>query len=675
MSHYATYEITIPSVPSSRPATDGPRVRHVPSYPATRAGPVAVVAPHSQRCQQQPSKQIAPSSRAGLRPATTSSTRIDPADPGSRPATAVSADLWRSLGIGPRHQRSSIGTPPSGLDVDRDLASDVFPEDEPPKSAQHTGMRTSASGDVGPALHYEVLNEVPEANPRKMWPMRVDGSLVDDIAAGNLTALTLVGTRVTVRQLEVLSEALVTSTSLRSLNLAGTGLTDEHMDVLKRGLEFNRSLLSVDVSANSVGDRGMAVLARACKIHKVTEHLYLQVRSAMTASTCLDALNECSSRGDPSPCATSSREALALCDKLDLFRPYVSVMLAIVRTWESTPSQMNKMGPRGMYQVCLHATHMPALRSLDVSNNPLGDDGVRCLCKLIDDMESDGRKPVLEHLYLNTCLLGRSGGEALAQAVKKGGFPKLKTLFASDNDLTDESSMDLRKWANANKVNVRLAASTADVVDLSWWVREQEPEVRGRKRSLWQGRNSSMSRPFHGAPNLHLASNGNRLSRCDASFESHLARRLQPLAPEERTLIDGIVNPRVATVGFASSIAHFPAHASALTGRASDAQLIEDPLGAAVPGPHLEAAQQRRSSMPMGTLSRHGKSMPAGAAHLRPQKPTLPSGARGASASGQRQEGNGGNIEGGNGGGPGGPRTARIARILDHALSAPNQDA
>ena len=188
--------------------------------------------------------------------------------------------------------------------------------------------------------------------------------------------------------------------------------------------------------------------------------------------------------------------------------------------------QINKVGPRGMYALCLHAAHMTSLRSLDVSNNPLGDDGVRCLTKMADEAAFDGRQVPLERLYLNTCAFGVAGAESLAALLEAGKLPRLEAVHASDNGIPDGMAMRLRKWAAKAGADVRLATSMADVVDLSWWVDQQSPP---------------------------------------------------PLDPIERALLDGVVDPSLPTRGLASRLEDFPMHDSVVTGRASGAGDTDDP--------------------------------------------------------------------------------------------------
>lgn len=200
--------------------------------------------------------------------------------------------MWHALGLGPRRtpSRPSRAAPPSGLSG-RDLASTEYPEDAPPRSSVHAGARTaSATSGPRPLEPNPVLAEQPLSDPRRMRLLQVDGCLVDDLSAGRLTSLTLAATRVSVRQLEMLSEGIARCPSLALLNLSATNATDAHMDVLSRGLRFNRSIASLDISANLIADRGAEVLARACAQHGTLEHLYLQVTASRRGCQALDGV-------------------------------------------------------------------------------------------------------------------------------------------------------------------------------------------------------------------------------------------------------------------------------------------------------------------------------------------------------------------------------------------------
>ena len=102
------------------------------------------------------------------------------------------------------------------------------------------------------------------------------------------------------------------------------------MRVLEKGLARCPSLVSLDLSLNEIGDLGAKYIGRAVNTARNVEHLYLHV---------------------------------------------------------------NRIGPRGAIDLTSFLVHAGALRSLDLSSNPIGDDGFHAIAKMIVDRPLIARHP------------------------------------------------------------------------------------------------------------------------------------------------------------------------------------------------------------------------------------------------------------------------------------------
>ena len=113
-----------------------------------------------------------------------------------------------------------------------------------------------------------------------------------------------------------------------------------------------------------------------------------------------------------------------------------------------------------------------SVKTLDLSRNPLGDEGAKALAEMLggNGAESSGTvNTTLEHVDLSSCNIGPVGAQHLAQALCVN--TSVKTLDLSDNHLSDEheGAKALAEMLGGNGTESSGTVNTTlEHVDLSW---------------------------------------------------------------------------------------------------------------------------------------------------------------------------------------------------------------
>ena len=111
-----------------------------------------------------------------------------------------------------------------------------------------------------------------------------------------------------------------------------------------------------------------------------------------------------------------------------------------------------------------------SVKTLDLSNSPLGDEGAKALAEMLggNGAESSGTvNTTLEHVDLSSCSIGPVGAQHLAQALCVN--TSVKTLKLSYNDLRDDGAKALAEMLGGNGAESSGTVNTTlEHVDLSW---------------------------------------------------------------------------------------------------------------------------------------------------------------------------------------------------------------
>ncbi|CAG9461810.1 unnamed protein product [Pedinophyceae sp. YPF-701] len=267
-------------------------------------------------------------------------------------------------------------------------------------------MSGTRSPAPGEADAEKVYAERPEVDPRKINLLEVDGKLIDAIVANKTDKIMMIGAKPQPEQLQMLCAVLAKNTTVAYINLARCGIATPHVEHLCHALEFNKTIVGLDLSCNSLADDDVRQVARALRINKHIEHLFLQ---------------------------------------------------------------LNRFGPVGMYHLCNAIVHVSApLRSLDLSRNPIGDEGAMCLRRMCEDFCLDGRTCGIERLYLNKCGLASEASAQLCYILDHRLMPQLQVVHVTDNDFGEQDVYELRGAALRAGVKVKMLTGVGDIVKLDW---------------------------------------------------------------------------------------------------------------------------------------------------------------------------------------------------------------
>ncbi|XP_072891315.1 NACHT, LRR and PYD domains-containing protein 12-like [Hemitrygon akajei] len=212
---------------------------------------------------------------------------------------------------------------------------------------------------------------------------------------------------------------------IQKLRLGDVGLTDSGVEDLASALSTNPSLTELDMSENKLGDAGVKLVSAAlrnpeCKIQKLelidvglTDSGAEDLVSAVITNTALTELNPSNNKlGDSG----------------------VKLVSAALRNPEC---KMQKLGLRdvgltdsGAEDLVSALSTNTSLTELDMSENELGDAGVKLVSAALRNPECK-----IQKLWLTRVSLTDSGAEDLASALSAN--PSLTELNLSDNKLGD----------------------------------------------------------------------------------------------------------------------------------------------------------------------------------------------------------------------------------------------
>ncbi len=296
-----------------------------------------------------------------------------------------------------------------------------------------------------------------------------------------LQSLHLTHARVTARGAQALAESAL-SRALRALNLESNPLDDAAGGALASGdwgaltrLELSRARLSaaglrallqhpwpalttLDLSFNpldvlaldqlsqsALGDRLASLSLRGCARPARDAPA---PGLAMLPLPALRALNVSQCRIVPEHLLSLTRQArLPALDKLTIdLRSWDQAQLATLRDADWTRLHtlrvhLSELDAQRLGAL-LEALHTPALRTLDLWSNPLGDEGAKLLAQAT-------LPPTLRELNLTSAQLGPDGARALAHAP---WLERLERLSLANNPLGDEGVEALAKSAHLGKL-------------------------------------------------------------------------------------------------------------------------------------------------------------------------------------------------------------------------------
>ena len=108
------------------------------------------------------------------------------------------------------------------------------------------------------------------------------------------------------------------------------------------------------------------------------------------------------------------------------------------------------MGPVGVQHLAQALCVNTSVKTLNLSYNPLDDEGAKALAEMLggNGAESSGTVNTMEHVELKGCTIGPVGAQHLAQALRVN--TSVKTLDLSDNPLDDEGAKSLAEMLGGN---------------------------------------------------------------------------------------------------------------------------------------------------------------------------------------------------------------------------------
>ena len=103
--------------------------------------------------------------------------------------------------------------------------------------------------------------------------------------------------------------------------------------------------------------------------------------------------------------------------------------IAACKAANATSLDLNKLGLRELSRELLEAIaeHLPELKSLNLSNNRIGDEGAKAIAATVS--------PQLTSLYLDDNSIGAEGAKAIAEHL-----PQLTSLDLGRNSIGDEGA-------------------------------------------------------------------------------------------------------------------------------------------------------------------------------------------------------------------------------------------
>ncbi|XP_072894813.1 ribonuclease inhibitor-like, partial [Hemitrygon akajei] len=215
--------------------------------------------------------------------------------------------------------------------------------------------------------------------------------------------------------------------------LRDVGLTDSGAEDLASALSTNRSLTELDLSENKLGDSGVKLVSAAlrnpeCKIQK------LWLNNVGLTDSGAEGLGS----------ALSTNPSLTELDlsKNELGDSGVKLVSAALRNPECKIQKLwlNNVGltDSGAQDLGSALSTNPSLTVLDLSENKLGDSGVKLVSAALRNPECK-----IQKLWLNRVGLTDSGAEDFVSALSTK--PSLTELNLGFNSLTDGSVPGLRR--------------------------------------------------------------------------------------------------------------------------------------------------------------------------------------------------------------------------------------
>ena len=251
-----------------------------------------------------------------------------------------------------------------------------------------------------------------------------------------------------------LAQALCVNTSVKTLDLSVNPLRDEGAKALAEMLggngaessgTVNTTLEHVDLSHCRIGPVGAQHLAQALCVNT----------SVKTLKLCHNHL-------------VGDEGAKALAEMLGGNGP--ENIGTVNTTLEHVDINSCSIGPVGAQLLAQALCVNTSVKTLDLTDNPLGVEGVKALAEMLGGNGAEGSGTVnttLQQLGLNDCLIGSLGAQHLAQALRVN--TTVKTLKLSLNPLRDEGAKALAEMLGGNGAESSGTVNTTlKHVDLSW---------------------------------------------------------------------------------------------------------------------------------------------------------------------------------------------------------------
>ena len=224
---------------------------------------------------------------------------------------------------------------------------------------------------------------------------------------------------------ELLSEGIINTKTLRMLNISKNSIGPSGTTAIANALTNNTSLEELYISENKLGDHGAELLSEGITNTKTLRVLYITktnigpseataIANALTNNTSLEELN-------------ISENKLG-----DHGAELLSEGITNTKTLRVLNITKNNIGPSGTTAIANALTNNTSLEELNISENKLGDHGAELLSEGITNTKT------LRVLNITKNNIGPSGTTAIANALTNN--TSLEELNISENKLGDHGA-------------------------------------------------------------------------------------------------------------------------------------------------------------------------------------------------------------------------------------------
>jgi Ran GTPase-activating protein (RanGAP) involved in mRNA processing and transport len=305
---------------------------------------------------------------------------------------------------------------------------------------------------------------------------------------------------------EALGKMLTMNRVLSVLNVSMTEITADTVQLFCTGLAQNQTLHSLDISNNNIQSRGGIALVAACRKSRLRElsiasnHLRDDTAPVISSLLTRSEIRQIDLTGNSFTKRFMEKISRTMeTSKLQTLNISMNPITGEGLAYLGHPLSCNdslkhliavncQIDKQGIIDFCNKFWFNEGLISLNISRNPIIDDGMIELAKVIEI------HPRLKAINLESCGLSEPGGIKLFAAVAKS--PALKSISIRNNLITCGVKMYSAVLANSRIFFLDIDYNTIDykvMVDIQKRVAENVRTWKRSRKSRIQGRVASLS--------------------------------------------------------------------------------------------------------------------------------------------------------------------------------------